>query len=232
MLGSLVLAIAFVVNVVQGMSVRCWIRTASGDTLVPSVGRLRAARKFTASINDAVSMRQGVVDKDATERHLAGLHAPLSGESASIASPPSSYRWIWILFLIEAAYVALVMAAPNTVPPGLWILITVVIWGATLMIVFRGGSQRLYFPYRALISAASFYVTARALYWALYWFLLTMEQIIVFEIARQDLMLLGGATIAVNVIIAVLGFVISPTYTKRAPAPDDSSTVPPDTDAS
>ncbi len=231
-MGVTVLTVAFVLNVVQGMSVRCWIRTTGGETLVPSVGRLRAARRFITTINDAVSMRQGVADRDAVEQHLAGLHTPLSGESASMASPPPSYRWIWLLFLFEAVYVALTMAAPNDVPPGLWILITIVTWGVTLMLVFRSGNQRLYFPYRALISAASFYVTARALYWALYWFLLTMDQIIVFEIARQDLMLLGGATIVANVIFATLGFVISPTYPKRATAAVDPESVPPKSDES
>jgi hypothetical protein len=206
--GAIALFVGLAANVFRGPSVRCWIRTKGGELLVPNVGRLRTARRFVQTIEDAVSMRQGVADHDSVKTHLSTLHVPLAGEGVVKASPPQTDRGLWIFLLVEAVYAGMTMALPGTFPPGIWIILTIAVTAFALFDLFRGDGKRWYFPYRALITATGYYVTARSMYWALYWFLLTMEGTIIFEIAQQDLLMLGGLTILGNVILGVLGITI------------------------
>ncbi len=229
---SIILLFLFLTNVVRGASVRCWMRTNGGEVLVPNVGRLRAARRFAQIIENAVVTRQGVADAERLEANLADRHAPIAGESAATAAPPKKRRLPWLMLYAEAAYAALTMAAPEVFPPGVWIFFTVAAWAVILMVVFRDSNLRFNFPYRALMTVTSFYVTARALYWALYWFLLSMEQIIVFEISRQDLLLLGGTTIAVNIVLATLGLIMRAGRPTRPAQPPEPEPITPDADES
>jgi len=213
--GTIALLVVLAANVFRGASARCWIRTKGGESLVPNVGRLRAARRFAQAIEDAVSMRQGAAEHDRVKTHLSALHVPLAGESAVTANRPKSDRGLWLFLFVEAAYAGLTMAMPGTFPPGLWILITVVVGAVALMVLFRGSGKHWHSPYRALVTATGYYVTARSLYWALYWFMLTMEGTFIFEIAQQDLLKLGGLTIFGNIILGGLGFIIPASHPKR-----------------
>jgi len=208
--GAILQFVAMLVNLLFGASVRCWIRTVGGETLIPNVGRLRSARRFAQTVEDAVAMRQGVADRELVVAHVSARVTPLAGEGPTTATPPGKRRAPWIFLFAEAGYAGLAMALPSVFPPGIWILFTILAWGVVLMALLQDTRHRLYFPYRAFINGVSFYITARALFWGLYWFLLITEQIIVFEMAQQDILVLGGATIVLNVILGVLGFMIPP----------------------
>lgn len=224
---AVILVLALVINLLRGATARCWIRTSNGAAQVPNIGRLRVARRFAQAIEDAVAMRQGIVDRDRVDDHLSDLHAPLAGDGAIQPDRiPHTSALPWLLLLVEAGYAGLTMVAPGVFPPGVWILFTVAACAAVLMTLLRGRDKRWSFAYRALISTASFYTTAKSLHWGLYWFLLSMEQIVIFEIARSDLLILGGATVVINGLLAVLGFVIPPGPSRPAIAAPETDTAP------
>jgi hypothetical protein len=109
------------------------------------------------------------------------------------------------------------MAAPEVFPPGFWILFSVAACAAVLLALFRGSRQTWRFSYRALLTAAAYYTTSKVVYWGLYWFLLTTEETVTFEIYPEDLYLMGAVTVAANGVMGLAGLFM-PTQMPPAPA--------------
>jgi hypothetical protein len=164
-------------------------------------------------------MRQGVVSDDAQESPPPVRAESFSGPLPVYERIPGTPRFLWIALLAEAVYGGLVLFAPDTFPPGYWILFTLAIWLWAMVVQFRQGNNRWRFPMRALVLASSCYITARASFWILYEFLITTEGVFSFEIYLEDFALMAYGTIAVNVLLAGMGFLFAERRREPPPTP-------------